>query len=289
MVCISLGVEDPAGWSQLLSVYNFPGTYDAGPQELDTMFPLGTILAVREPTAKMALTGDNSHIRVDSPSDIIFLAPDDPILSKVAWSSVVNPSRIITLSPADWKVIGDRHFKASQFFAAAVAYSYSLRQDPSLTGVRLNRCLAHIRLSNFIAALHDASMVLRANNLAELDKVKALYRTAQAQYGSGEYLEAKDYYDRCLSMDADLKEAKVGIQNCLTRIQERDEGIYDWRRLFTQTKTPCTRPDVADYLGPIKVAPMQNRGGGRGVFATRDIKAGEIVVCRSLNKILFIF
>jgi tetratricopeptide (TPR) repeat protein len=240
---------------------------------------MNTILAIREPMAKMALTNDNSHIRVDSPSDIIFLDPNHPILSDVTWSNGVKQSRITKTTASGWKDIGDSHFKKRQFFASAAAYTYALRKDSTFTAARLNRCLTQLRLSNFVASLHDANRVIRTENLPEPDQIKALYRLAQAQYGAGEYPAAQNYYTRCLSIKPDQKEATEGIDKCQARIREQEEGTYDWIQLLTQTKTPGTRPDVADYMGPIAVTQMENRGGGRGVTATSDIKVGDLLVC----------
>ncbi|GAA5843194.1 hypothetical protein JCM9279_001890 [Rhodotorula babjevae] len=44
------------------------------------------------------------------------------------------------------------------------------------------------------------------------------------------------------------------------------------------SKPPCDRLDYRDYVGPIRVAQLKKRNGGRGVIATRDIKPGELLL-----------
>jgi tetratricopeptide (TPR) repeat protein len=275
---VVLGVEDPNGWAQLISLYNFPGTFEVSGKELDTMFPLYSILAIREPTA-IPWVGEHSHVRIDSPSDILFLKPSDPILANVGWTTGVLTPHMANASAKEWKSVGDAHFKKKQFFAAAVAYSNGLDEDPSSTTIRLNRCLAHIRLTNFVFAAHDAQMVLSQADLDPADRTKALYRAALAQYGSGKYREAQQHYNECLIIDPDLREAINGVNECRIRIQEQEHGIYDWEKLFMQGEVPHATPNVADYTGPVKVSSMPHRGGGRGLITTKDIAAGELLVC----------
>ena len=39
--------------------------------------------------------------------------------------------------------------------------------------------------------------------------------------------------------------------------------------------------NVANYVDSIKVGPLLSRGGGRAMFATRDIDAGKLLVRHS--------
>jgi hypothetical protein len=277
MVCVTFAIEDTQGWSQILSLYNFPGTLSATRRELDTIFPLNTILIIREPVVKMELAASQSHIRVDTPSDVIFVEPNDPLLESISWATgEVIPFKM-TQSIAQWKATGDQHFKYKQFFAATVAYTYALQRDPFQTSIRLNRCLAYIRLGNFAHALSDANAVLESKDLRDDDKVKALYRAAQSEYGECRYLKAKKWYLKCLNVNPKLEDAKTGCQRCEARIREQKSGEYDWRNLFEASLSPSYRPDIAEFRGPVTITSLPHRGGGRGVTATRDINNGELL------------
>jgi tetratricopeptide (TPR) repeat protein len=279
MVAVTFGVEDTNGWAQLISVYNFPGTQDANTKELDTIFPLFTILAIREPLARMGLASDHTNIRIDSPSDLVFLEPWDPLLSEVTWDSGEEQFPMTTRTTQEWKDVADAHFKSKEYFAAIVAYSYGLRRSPSMTvALRLNRCLAHLRLENYPAALRDAQAALNFEEVSDADKVKALYRSGQAEYGAGNYDAARGWYRKCLELNPELADATKGIQSCDAREDECNKGSYNWKAVLDQVRRKEAKVDVADFIGPVEIADMIHRGGERGVVASRDIKAGELLV-----------
>jgi tetratricopeptide (TPR) repeat protein len=249
-------------------------------KELDTVFPLNTIIAIREPRARKkspTATGAQPYVEVDSPSDLVFLDPKDPVVVDMVWSSGNRSVSSSELSAEKWKEIENDHFKRKEFFAVAVAYTYALRQDPSFAAARLNRCLAHLRLSNFSASIHDADIALGVEDISKPDKIKAIARAAQAQYGSGDYEAAIKRYQEWLTIEPGIKDAVVGIKNCNARIQERDHGDYNWKQLLLECETPCARPDVAEYIGPIKVIRTEGQVKGK-VVTTREVKAGDLLV-----------
>ena len=280
---MTLGVEDQNGWAQVVSLYNFLGTHTASGDELDTMFPENTIFAIREPMSKMALGTSHSHIRIDSPSDIVFLNLGDPMLKNVNWATGIRKHPLLAHSSVGWKEIGDRHFRSQRYFAAIIAYSNSLQLDGGSVAIRLNRSLARLRLEHYEASLRDLRAVLASNGLSIGDQIKALHRSAQAEYGLEHFEEAKALHERCLSLKPALEEAVAGVVKCTQRLHEQSLGAYDWTSMFDSVSRSASLGacDVANYIGPIKVGPMPSRGGGRGMFATRQIEPGELLVRHS--------
>ena len=65
-----------------------------------------------------------------------------------------------------------------------------------------------------------------------------------------------------------------------TRIREMQHGAYDWLSLFRRSMTQRSERryllEAADFIGPVKLewAP----GKGRGLFLTRDVRAGELLI-----------
>lgn len=65
-----------------------------------------------------------------------------------------------------------------------------------------------------------------------------------------------------------------------TRIREMQHAAYDWvslfRRSVTQESERSSLMEAADFIGPVKLdwAP----GKGRGLFLTRDVRAGELLI-----------
>jgi hypothetical protein len=161
--------------------------------ELDTVFALNTVVAIREPYLRQADVGDSCYLPIQSPSDFVFLGHDDPIVASISWKTGSKPFPQLSRTDEEWKALGNQHFKAEQYFAAVVAYTFGLRRNPAFVALRLNRVLANLRLGRFDLAFADCKKVLDAFEIDKESKLKAVYRAAQAVYGQGDYHVARDW------------------------------------------------------------------------------------------------
>lgn len=109
---MGFGVEDENGWLHFVTLHNFPYTEKMKNRELRAVFPIDTVIAIREPLVKMAPDEKTCHTRVDSPSDIIFLEPDNPIVANASWQTGSRPFPYTVHTDVEWKAIGNKHFKA---------------------------------------------------------------------------------------------------------------------------------------------------------------------------------
>ncbi|KAG8794150.1 hypothetical protein FRC17_008335, partial [Serendipita sp. 399] len=275
---IMLAVEDPDAWSQIISIHNYPGAQHANEKELETLFPVDSVIAIREPWAKTASSASHTLIHVDSPSDIIFVQEGDKLLANVQWSSGPRPSPILSRSGSEWKSVGDSHFQEQEYFASSVAYLRAIKRQPLLTDARLNRSLALMRLELYDAALNELQKVLGMVDLPPEVRQRALYLSGQAHYSEGRYKQTLEAYRECLVLDQTYQDAHSGIQLCERRMMEQAKGNFDWNTVIQETLTSGNEAEIADFVGPIKVAPLRHRDGGRGVIATRSITAGELLL-----------
>ncbi|PVF94962.1 hypothetical protein CPB86DRAFT_876032 [Serendipita vermifera] len=251
---LSIGIEDTNGWAQQLSIYNFPGTRNATTSELDTIFPLFTIMAIREPIIENMVLANQSQIRVNSPSDIVFLKGNqDPLLKDVTWASGQQTWGAMERSAQQWNEIAEKHTNDKQHVAAIAAYTYAIQRNPSLVSLRIDRAFNHLLLGNYTSVILDLRLVLKDRNVTTMDKLRSMSFMALADSSSGEYQRAK------------------------LALQTQTKGIYDWDEVFREVATK-EDPNFADFIGPVTVEEMPHRGGGRGVVATRDIVPGELLV-----------
>ncbi|KAH9899634.1 hypothetical protein C8Q73DRAFT_743528 [Cubamyces lactineus] len=280
MVAVQTVVEDTEGIANDLSIYNFPSTSSCSLEHLDSLFSPGTVLAIREPTLKAPTQGNRPLLRVDSPTDIIFVPPNSPLLRGIAWRTgpkvASYPSPPPTSADA-WRERGDSYYKTSQWFLAAFAYSHALALDPNAVSIRLNRSEAYLRLKYYTGALHDTQGILNKVGSADPSAYKALFRLAKARYGRREYSMAQNDFVRWKSRHPDDSAADSWIDRCRARLRERTTGVYDWSSLFRNARRTI-RVDAADFFGPIEVRPMAHRGGGRGVVTTQDVKTGDLLL-----------
>lgn len=128
---IRIGIEDQDGWVHTVDLHNFPYTDKMTNFELETLFPLDTIVAIREPYPQRAHIARKSHIPVYSPSDFILLEPNNPIVSRISWNTGNRPFPQATRTREQWKVLGNQHFKSKAYFASLIAYTLGLKCDPT--------------------------------------------------------------------------------------------------------------------------------------------------------------
>lgn len=269
-----LAVEDVDGNAVFLSLYHFPGLFQATQTVLDAFLPLGQILVIREPWMKLPAAGfGHSMIRVDSPSDVIFLHGDEAVARSAVWPNPVPRPPHAEATTLELKALGTAYFKQKLLIPAARIWSLGIRRDPTYAELRLNRAQAYISLEWYRAALDDALHALESLSTSNL-ATKAAYRAARAEYGLSRYHAALGRF-QVIEDDA----AREWETKCHRRIQETEDGEYRWIDMFQEGQALVPRLDVASYTGPIKVELVAGRGGGRGVFASRDIQTGELLVC----------
>ncbi|KDQ17836.1 hypothetical protein BOTBODRAFT_29148 [Botryobasidium botryosum FD-172 SS1] len=274
---ITVGVEDGPGSILMINI-RFPALSEAPTMVLDTIFPLGTLLAIREPIVE--LTGPpspNPFILVNSLSDIVFLEPTDPVLLHTTWEHPAPSNPFAGQTATDWQTRGNGYFTDGHIFASAVAYSKGLECDPAAYILRLNRAAAYLRLECFEAAIADTAAVLASAGVARNERLKAHYRAAQAQYRLGRYYLALDGFKQCISIAPEFVGVKGWVSRCAERIQE-SMGSYNWVRMYKEALVPGSGlVDAADFVGPIKVG-KSSRGGGRGIVAMRNVKVGDLLL-----------
>jgi hypothetical protein len=288
MVGVSCLVEDPTGRAEFFSIYNLPlPDIGTGP-DLDALLPLGQILAIREPTFKPNSDGRGQLLRADSPSDVVFLQPNDPLLRGINWTynSPATPSPL----SFDHKAHGNSLFKQKKYLLAAKAYSDGLiapSSDEQKLLLHLNRSQTHLFLNNYASAYRDSTTVLSLLDLGvegpAQTKFKAVLRQARALEGLRKLDMADAAYGLVIKLDSSSSDGRAGKKRVAKMLEQGRTGKFDG---FASDATRLSEEDdssTGDFFGPIKVVEIESRGGGRGVVATRDIAAGETVLGSSFH------
>lgn len=274
---MKLYCEDMEGNCVLVTVYNFPGLFQANLEMLNAYFPIGTVMAIREPWMKMsgAVSHPEAFIRIDAPSDIIFLEPSHALLQGQQWKNSPNIYHYPFTTADQWRISGIEHFKKGFLVPAVLAWSRGLKLDPSMQTLHLNRSQAYIRLGWFSSALADALHALSSDDLIDSLRRKAQYRAACAEYGLGRYADSLARLE-VLENDNETDPLK---ERCRKRICEVSTTQYAWVDMFKAGQSPIPRLDVAEFVDTgISISAIPGRGGGRGIRATRDFKTGELLV-----------
>lgn len=102
--------------------------------------------------------------------------------------------------------------------------------------------------------------------------------TARILYGLQQYRKSANILKDICKRDPSNETFKRELTNTIARLLEQQKGRYNFRSLYTEATS--LRPpylDRATYVGPVEVRDVE--GMGRGLFTTRDVEAGELLVC----------
>lgn len=137
----------------------------------------------------------------------------------------------------------------------------------------MNRALAHLKIRSYDLVLRDLQVSIAQDHPPE----KALYRTSQAQYFLGRF-------QHCLVTLATLlreyprNRAAVRLKSrAEQRLMEQRTGRYDFRKMYNDCISKILYLDHGSYVGPVKIKNSQGRG--LGLFTTKNVVAGELLLC----------
>jgi hypothetical protein len=121
--------------------------------------------------------------------------------------------------------------------------------------------------------LQDAGTIAAPSQVLE----KSLYRAARALYGLQRYQESHDMLTSLLSQFPNCLGAQTEFVRAEQRLKEKEHGDYNFKSMYEAAKKTPPYIDCATYLAPVAVKPAGVRG--RGLFTTKDVIAGEVLLC----------
>lgn len=138
----------------------------------------------------------------------------------------------------------------------------------------MNRSLALLKAKNFDAALAALEPMVCVPKPVE----KALYRKAQALYNLQKFEECCEVLTTLRSEYPENVEAQKELLRATKRVKEQKSGIYRFKQFYVETaKLRPPHLDHATYTGSVAVRGAGVRG--RGLFTTKAVKAGELLLC----------
>ncbi|KAF8850697.1 SET domain-containing protein [Acephala macrosclerotiorum] len=232
----------------------------------------GTVLIVKEPYLKLMADGDYG-IRIDHLSDVTYLSMYDERVPNCWQLKFVEHN----VSASAWKAKGNDYFNESRYYAAIESYTKALDCSPTVEEahtLKLNRSLAFLKTTQFDAALSDLESVSTTQKPTE----KALFRKAQALYNLRRYRECCDVL-KVLRMEYPSNVAAKGeLTRAVNRLAEQENGRYRFKQLYTDAnKLRPPHLDHSTYIGPVAVRSSGSRG--RGLFTTKAVKSGDLLLC----------
>ena len=98
-------------------------------------------------------------------------------------------------------------------------------------------------------------------------------------YGLRRFKESADQLTKMIKLYPKNQEAVRDLRRCLARLGE-EKGHFDFAAMLDEAISRFPTPDMdrADYIGPIEVRQCAAKSHGRGIFCTKKIKAGDLLL-----------
>ncbi|KAF2482043.1 hypothetical protein BDY17DRAFT_325539 [Neohortaea acidophila] len=276
-------VEDVNGDVEQLAVYNTPKT-----ATLKHVLPGNCVFAIKEPFYEASEDGLYA-IRVDHPSDLVQLQVTDALFPQKFLPQITEPDK----SAIEYKVAGNAAFRRKDYLLARHLYTQALQLSgpaDELTQILLrNRGVANFNLGRYEEAETDArASIVASTDMTDSKKVsldsKALYCAGRAAYELRKYQEADEAFLSALKLTPNDPDTMREHNRCSRRLYEQSGGDYDFEQM-SQSATKTHRLDHADFTSNVAVRSAGKRG--RGLFACKDIKAGELILCEKAFQACF--
>jgi hypothetical protein len=140
--------------------------------------------------------------------------------------------------------------------------------------IRLNRSLVYLVTNHYEAALHDAGNVDDGSQTGP-PGTGPLY-ASQALYRLGKFKECQSILESLLEVSPSSETIAFELSRVKQRVHEQSTGGYDFLGLQQQVLQGRPEIDCATYTEPVAVQPSEGRG--RGLFAAKAVKAGDLVL-----------
>ncbi|KAJ8106589.1 hypothetical protein ONZ43_g7016 [Nemania bipapillata] len=267
MATMTAVAEDEEGTTVLLELHHQQSSSAIDVE--DTLCP-NTILIVKEPFFKA--TGDGAYgISVDHVSDIVWLNPTDPRIPprwrdedcEAEASSVLRGRGNMATNNSQWAT-------AERLYSQAVQ---AAKTPDEKELALLNRSLANLRLQRPEKALEDAMNASKGGRLVE----KGLFREARALYELAKFTESVERWRRLVRAYPLNTDARAELRRSLERVKEEYTGRYNFVSMYEQARANPPMIDCATYKGPVAVRRVH--GQDKGLFTTKAVKAGELLIC----------
>ncbi|KAE9379406.1 SET domain-containing protein [Stipitochalara longipes BDJ] len=266
-VCSWTVVQDDAGHAERLEMILHKEI-----QEQDIL-EAGETFKIMEPYFSLGEQGEPT-LRIDHPSDLVMVHTDGDV---VKTAEEYKEEGNVALKRRDLLLANAKYTRGLEIAQA----SRTTKEDITCDLYR-NRAHVNLHMHRFDEAKSDALSSLTSlpdQKHRELDS-KAYLRAGNAIYQLGDYQEAKRCFQELKRLNPGDKDATARIRKAEQRIQEEETGSYNFGKLKASLLVSSRQGLVSDAASftrnvIIKASP----GRGRGLFAKKDMQAGELIMC----------
>jgi TPR repeat protein len=257
-------IEDVNGDAQIISLQYMLNEYPTDASDI------GTVLLVKEPSVKY-YHNSVSFIDVESPSDVVVV--DDSNSELLSGTPFCQPSSLMfgQLLALSKTCLKERKYRKSLEYC-----DLALRIVPGHPIVQLKKCKVFMELKYYREAYENAKSALVGSR-----RDRFLKLLGDAAYKMRKWSLAIEHFRELVEVPWFRNHAARELARSEARMRESQTGEYDIGKMATLANAAILKRtyislDVADYVGPIRIA--DTPGKGKGLIATRDIRRGTLIL-----------
>jgi tetratricopeptide (TPR) repeat protein len=232
---------------------------------------------IKEPYFTMTDDGEPT-IRIDHPSDLVSLTDEVP-------TSDLKDAAAAEKAATKCKNKGNAALKEQDLPEAYARYSEGLKiaTEHSISNlardIARNRAYVSLLLGQLDQVLEDAkASLIREDDQRSKDlDSKAYFRAGSAAYSLGQYPLAQKLFEEQQKLTPGDKDGRTYLKRIATRTREQESGSHDFTKMRVNLSKARSRVDAATFTAKTEVKDSANMG--RGLFATRNIAVGELIMC----------
>jgi hypothetical protein len=243
----------------------------------EEVLELTKLFVVKEPYFTMTDDGEPT-IRIDHPSDLVSL------MDEIA-TSELKDTTAAEKAATRCKNKGNAALKEQDLPEAYARYTEGLKiaTEHSISSlardIARNRAYVSLLLGQLDEVLEDAkASLIREDDQRSKDlDSKAYFRAGSAAYTLGQYPLAKKLFEEQQKLTPGDKDGRTYLKRIAARVREQESGSHDFTKLRLNLSKARSRVDAATFTAKTEVKDSANMG--RGLFANRNIAAGELIMC----------
>jgi hypothetical protein len=232
---------------------------------------------IKEPYFTLTEEGEPT-IRLDHPSDLVSLTneiAEDGLKDAAAAEKAATKCKTKGNAALKEQDLPEAYARYSEGLEIATAHSIpNLARD-----IARNRAYVNLLLEQLDEVLLDAkASLIREDDERSKDlDGKAYFRAGSAAYTLGQYPLAKKLFEEQQKLAPEDKDAKTYLKRIAMRVREQASGNHNFTKMRLNLSQARSRIDAATFTGPTEIKDSAEKG--RGLFATRNIAAGELIMC----------
>ncbi|KAF2280773.1 SET domain-containing protein [Westerdykella ornata] len=241
---------------------------------VEPLIPEGTVLAIKEPFWTRLVDG-GYHVRVDQPSDVEELKPHDELVPKEWRKEEIDVQKDAT----QWKKEGDMMFLKKRFRNALECYDRGLKELDHSTHATAaidlyrKKCGVNIVLLRLDDAVQDLALAISTHAASTPSLADSPLTNPPV---INEWLRnhsMEDPHQIATQIPNPLKVLAARIKFDLGIFQS--EPVYDLPLISSYVGPLTLHVDAANYICDTEARSTESHG--RGLFAKRSFKAGDLV------------